>query len=40
MTEKNIVILPGDGIGQEVVVQAEKVMKAVADRFNLKINTT
>lgn len=31
---KNIVILPGDGIGPEVIEQAEKAIQAIAYRFN------
>ena len=35
---KNIAILPGDGIGPEVVAQAVKVMDAIKIRFNLDYN--
>ncbi|MCL4106493.1 UNVERIFIED_CONTAM: hypothetical protein GTU68_030451, partial [Idotea baltica] len=31
---KNIVILPGDGIGPEVIAQAEKSIQAIAYRYN------
>jgi 3-isopropylmalate dehydrogenase len=31
--KKTIVLLPGDGIGPEVVAQAKKTMHAIADRF-------
>lgn len=37
MTLKKITILPGDGIGPEVTTQAVKVMKQVAERFNLTL---
>lgn len=37
--EKKVVILPGDGIGQEVVIQAERVLKSVASRFDIKLET-
>ena len=30
----NIAVLPGDGVGPEVIVQAEKVLKAIAMEFN------
>lgn len=30
----NIAVLPGDGIGPEVIVQAVKVLKAIAMEFN------
>jgi len=33
---KTIAILKGDGIGPEVVVQAQKVLSTIADRFNHK----
>jgi 3-isopropylmalate dehydrogenase len=35
----NIAVLAGDGIGPEVMVEAKKVLAAVADRFKLTINT-
>jgi len=31
---KNIVILPGDGIGPEVIAQAEKTIQAISYRYN------
>ncbi|MFC1555052.1 3-isopropylmalate dehydrogenase [candidate division KSB1 bacterium] len=34
----NVVILPGDGIGQEVSNEAVKVIRAIEKRFDLKIN--
>ncbi|WDE04239.1 3-isopropylmalate dehydrogenase [Thalassomonas viridans] len=34
----NIAILAGDGIGPEVMAQAEKVLKAVADKYNFALN--
>lgn len=30
----NIAVLPGDGIGPEIIEQALKVVKAVAKKFN------
>lgn len=33
----NIAVLSGDGIGPEVMAQAEKVLKTVADKFNFPI---
>ncbi|HEK0786608.1 TPA: 3-isopropylmalate dehydrogenase [Proteus mirabilis] len=35
----HIAVLPGDGIGPEVMAQAQKVMKAVSKRFSLNITT-
>ncbi|GGX74480.1 3-isopropylmalate dehydrogenase [Saccharospirillum salsuginis] len=35
---KNILILPGDGIGPEIVAQAERVLSKVAERHNLEFN--
>ncbi|WP_311753021.1 3-isopropylmalate dehydrogenase [Proteus columbae] len=35
----HIAVLPGDGIGPEVMAQAQKVMKAVIERFSLNITT-
>lgn len=35
----HIAVLPGDGIGPEVMVQAQKVMKAISERFSLNITT-
>ena len=34
----NIALLPGDGIGPEVIEQAVKVSNAIAKKFNHKIN--
>ncbi len=34
----NIAILAGDGIGPEVMAQAEKVLATVADKFNFPLN--
>jgi 3-isopropylmalate dehydrogenase len=34
---KNILILPGDGIGPEIVAQAERVLDAVNDKFSLAL---
>ncbi|WP_206483712.1 3-isopropylmalate dehydrogenase [Thalassotalea sp. G2M2-11] len=36
----NIAVLAGDGIGPEVMAEAKKVLAAVADKFQLEINTT
>ena len=33
MTERLIVLLPGDGIGPEVIIEARKVLEAVAERY-------
>lgn len=38
--ELNIALLPGDGIGPEVIDQAVKVSNAIAKKFNHKINWT
>jgi 3-isopropylmalate dehydrogenase len=35
---KNILILPGDGIGPEIMTEAEKVLRLVNERFNLDVN--
>ena len=38
MTKKmNVLLLPGDGVGPEVCNEADKIIKAVANRFNLNI---
>ncbi len=34
---KNILILPGDGIGPEIMVEAEKVLRLVNEKFSLDI---
>ncbi|MCU4154755.1 3-isopropylmalate dehydrogenase [Carboxylicivirga sp. A043] len=36
----NIAVLPGDGIGPEIVAQAQKVIDAVAEKFNHEVNYT
>ncbi len=36
----NIAVLPGDGIGPEVMAQALKVLKVVEEKFNFKCNLT
>ncbi len=36
----NIAIMPGDGTGPEVTVEAVKVLKAVADKFGFTVNLT
>ncbi|HBV39591.1 MAG TPA: 3-isopropylmalate dehydrogenase, partial [Erwinia sp.] len=35
----HIAVLPGDGIGPEVMAQAAKVLDAVRQRFGLRITT-
>lgn len=39
-TLKKIAVLPGDGVGPEVVAQAVKVIEAIIDKFNLDITFT
>ncbi|WP_100640555.1 3-isopropylmalate dehydrogenase [Marinobacter salexigens] len=34
---RNVLLLPGDGIGPEIVTEAEKILRAVNEKFNLKI---
>lgn len=36
----HIAVLPGDGIGPEIMAQATKVLEALRQRFNLNITTT
>jgi len=36
----NILVLPGDGIGPEIVTEAEKVLQAADVKFNLGLNIT
>jgi 3-isopropylmalate dehydrogenase len=36
----NIAVLPGDGIGPEIIDQAKKVVIAIGEKFNHKINFT
>ena len=36
----HIAVLPGDGIGPEVMTQALKVLEAVRSRFAMKITTS
>ena len=38
MKTYNIIILPGDGIGPEVVNEALKVLDACAVKFNFELN--
>lgn len=38
MTETRIAVLPGDGIGAEVMAEAEKVLVAVSERFGHKFS--
>ena len=35
-----IAVLPGDGIGPEVMAEALKVLQAVQSKFDLKLETT
>ncbi len=35
---RNVLVLPGDGIGPEIVAQAERVMSCVNEKFNLGIS--
>ncbi len=37
--EASLVLLPGDGIGPEVVAEAERVLKVVADKFGHRFQT-
>jgi 3-isopropylmalate dehydrogenase len=37
MTPFSIVVLPGDGIGPEVIAEAERVLEAVSERFTVKM---
>ncbi len=37
--EANLVLLPGDGIGPEVVAEAERVLAAIASKFGHKFST-
>ena len=36
---KSVLILPGDGIGPEIVTEAEKVLNALAENHGLEITT-
>lgn len=38
MKELNIAVLPGDGIGPEIMTQALNVTKAICDKFGHKLN--
>jgi len=38
MATYNIAVMPGDGTGPEVTVEAVKVLKAAADKFGFKVN--
>lgn len=40
MTTKNILVLPGDGIGPEIVGEALKVLKVIGDKYNVDFNIT
>ncbi len=39
MSVYNIAVVPGDGIGNEIVPEGLKVLQAVADKYNFEINT-
>jgi 3-isopropylmalate dehydrogenase len=39
-TKANIVLMPGDGVGPEIVAQAVKAMDAVATRYDVRFATT
>jgi 3-isopropylmalate dehydrogenase len=36
----HVALLPGDGIGPEVILQARRVLQAVGERFNHSIEMT
>ena len=36
----DIAVMPGDGTGPEVTVEAVKVLNAVANKFDFKVNLT
>ena len=38
MGEYNIAVIPGDGIGPEVIEEAVKVLDKVGEKFNHKFN--
>ena len=38
ITELNIAVLPGDGIGPEVVEEALKILKIIESKLGLKIS--
>ncbi len=40
MASYDIAVMPGDGTGPEVTVEAVKVLKAAADKFGFKVNLT
>jgi len=37
VTRRTIAVLPGDGIGPEVIAEAERVLEAVAERFGVRL---
>lgn len=39
-SKANIVLMPGDGVGPEIVAQAVKAMEAVAAKFDVRFETT
>ena len=39
-TEFNIAVLPGDGIGPEVINEAVKIIKIIESKLSLRINLT
>ena len=38
--ELNVAILPGDGVGPEVIAEAKKVLNSVVDRFGHKLDAS
>ncbi len=36
--EKKIALLPGDGIGPEVMKEAVKILESISDKFNIGFN--
>ena len=40
MSELNIAVMPGDGVGPEVVAESLKVARAAGERFGFKLHTT
>jgi 3-isopropylmalate dehydrogenase len=40
MTSHNILVLPGDGVGPEIIAEAIKVLEAVEKSSNVKFNIT
>jgi 3-isopropylmalate dehydrogenase len=40
MNSHNILVLPGDGVGPEIITEAIKILKAVEKSSNIKFNFT